>query len=247
MKTIEQLEAEIDAIGRPPTVLAPLSELHANIRAKAAWDAQNPAGREKYFALIGELQEMRDELQAANDKLFAAERKIRKLVRAGCGERSAEASLNPRDTPAMAVTEKWLDEPGAWLLLAGSKGCGKTVAATWAVSQALEEGKSAAFRPVSAVGALSQYDAGAAEMESLRRVKLLVLDELGVEFASDYAKSRFFELLDARHEAKVKTILTTNLSLEDAKRRLGDRIVDRIGGDGAVFEFGGKSLRKVDQ
>lgn len=243
MKTIEQLETEIDAIGRPATVLAPIAALFANTKAKAVWDAANPAGRERYFALVGELQELRDEQQAANDKLFAAERRVKRLMRVGCGERSARASEEPRETPALAAVEGWLEKGKTWLLMAGAKGCGKTVAATWAVDHALNSGKTAAFRAVSAVGALSQYDAGAAEMERLREVHLLVLDELGVEFASDYAKSRFFELLDARHEGCLPTILTSNLGLTEASRRLGDRIADRINGDGSSFEFGGASLR----
>jgi DNA replication protein DnaC len=245
VKTIEQLEAEIDAIGRPATVLAPIAALFANTKAKAVWDAANPEGRAKYFALVGELQELRDEQQAANDKAYASERRLKRLVRAGCGERSAAASEDPRDTPALSAVEEWLQADKTWLLLAGAKGCGKTVAATWAVDHALSSGKSAAFRAVSAVGALSQYDDGATEMERLRGVHLLVLDELGVEFASDYAKSRFFELLDARHEACRPTILTSNLGLADASKRLGERIADRIVGDGSAFELGGASLRRV--
>lgn len=243
--TESELEARIRALGRPEAVFAPLPALMANIREKAAWDAANPVLRDEYFRLVGQLVELRDAAKAAADEVERANRSMRRLRSSGVGDRSLEAADEPEETPALGAVRRFLANDKTWLVLLGAKGCGKTVAATWAVRERVLDGHSAAFRRVSEVGKLSAFEAGAEELARLAKVELLVLDELGTEFASDFARAQFHELLDKRHEAKLKTILTSNLPAPEVKQRLGERIADRIEGSGGVVQIGGGSLRRV--
>lgn len=69
---------------------------------------------------------------------------------------------------------------------------------------------------------------------------LLILDELGVQVGTENEKLLIFDLLNERYEARLPTILLSNLALEDAKRYLGERIYDRMredGGEVVVFDW----------
>lgn len=250
MNSFEKLQAEIDngylkmnALGRPATHL-PWSDLAgqvANRDAKLAWDAANPAlasqhgyWRERIDAL------MREQDELADQQAYASTR-VQRLKRVGCGVRAIMASAEPQATQALNNVAEWFQSGKCWLVLTGSRGVGKTVAATWAIETALERRQSALARSAAEVAALGYQQPQ--EFARLKRVEFLVVEELGADHANDFAKSRLFELLDARHEAKAQTILVSNLSLGDLAKRLGDRLADRIRSDGMAFEIKAASLR----
>jgi len=245
--TPAQLEAEISALGRPGMTLAARPDssgaLRNGFRAIAqslerakAWDAANPEKAQTYRELCARLDAETKRLEREESERTALERALRtsaaKLSRCGAGDRSLAAAADPDDTEALGVVKRWLAEKGkVWLALCGTPGTGKSVAATWAVREAIRSGSTAAFRRTSEIAKLSGFEAGAAELEHLKRVDLLALDDFGAELLTDYARAQLFELLDARHEAYGRTILTSNLQWQGAggmAERLGERLVDRI-------------------
>jgi DNA replication protein DnaC len=73
---------------------------------------------------------------------------------------------------------------------------------------------------------------------------LLVLDEVGVGLGTDHERAMMHDVLACRYDRKKPTILVSNLSLEEVKEALGDRIVDRIREDkGTVLECSWQSWR----
>lgn len=69
---------------------------------------------------------------------------------------------------------------------------------------------------------------------------LLILDEIGVQFGSDTEKMMLFDVLNERYEKRRPTLLLSNLTLEEVKVYLGERIFDRLredGGDIVVFTW----------
>lgn len=58
--------------------------------------------------------------------------------------------------------------------------------------------------------------------------KLLVLDEIGVQYFTNAERVTLFQILDHRYENLLPTIITTNLSFEHLRQLVGERIVDRI-------------------
>ncbi len=68
-------------------------------------------------------------------------------------------------------------------------------------------------------------------MPALRRFRgLLVLDDLGRERPSEWAAESVNLVLCGRYNDGLKTVLTTNLTLEEVAGRYGERIASRITG-----------------
>lgn len=63
-------------------------------------------------------------------------------------------------------------------------------------------------------------------IDSIRKVEVLILDDVGVENPTPWVKSTFYSILDSRMDNKKVTIFTSNLSLDELKhdRRLKSRI-----------------------
>ena len=58
--------------------------------------------------------------------------------------------------------------------------------------------------------------------------KLLVLDELGVQFGTEAERILLFEVLNGRYKLDKPTIIISNLAVSDVTKYLGDRIYDRL-------------------
>lgn len=268
-----KLEAEIAAFSRPalafggPTrteAMAPLGRVNVLSRSLVVardWDAAHPVEAQRRAQLIRELEVETARADREAAERDAVERHLRvagaRLERSGVGERSLAAAAAPQDTEALGVVKRWLGEKGlTWLVLCGPKGTGKSVAATWAVREAIRSGGTGAFRGAAALAKLSGFDAGAAEMAHLKRVHLLVLDDVGTELLTEYARAQFHELLDHRHENYGRTILTSNLMWLPTTRngvttpglegRLGERLVDRMAQAGRRVQLAPqKSMRRA--
>lgn len=69
---------------------------------------------------------------------------------------------------------------------------------------------------------------------------LLILDEIGVQFGSDTEKMMLFDLLNDRYERRRPTLMLSNLSVDEVRGYLGERIFDRMredGGEVVVFDW----------
>lgn len=160
------------------------------------------------------------------------------------------------ETKAMASARQFLGSADkSILVLSGTKGCGKTCAASWALSEYSREtgslshiqrgstGPSGGFMDVSKLARASRYDSRT--MDPIEKLRLLVIDDLGMEFAD--VKGSFLATLDgivnSRYAAELKTIITTNLPAEEFKERYGERIADRIRESGTFVELNEQSMR----
>lgn len=73
--------------------------------------------------------------------------------------------------------------------------------------------------------------------------KVLVLDDLGAEKSTEWSMATLFTIINRRYENIAPTIITSNLSLDELSRHIGDRITSRIVGMCRVIEFKGKDRR----
>lgn len=64
--------------------------------------------------------------------------------------------------------------------------------------------------------------------ESLLSADLLILDDLGAEFISNFYKAVVYNIINSRLNARKPIIISTNLCLSDLKNVYGDRIVSRL-------------------
>ncbi len=127
----------------------------------------------------------------------------------------------------------YAEAPNGWLVLTGTFGCGKThLAAAIANTRQLQgepvmfvtapdllDHLRATFSPDSAVS----YDR---LFNDVRNVPLLIIDDLGVENASPWAREKLFQIIDHRYRAKLATVFTMSKTLDEIDARLASRMGD---------------------
>ena len=74
---------------------------------------------------------------------------------------------------------------------------------------------------------------------------LLILDEVGVQFGSEFEKQVLFDVLNERYEKLKPSILLSNIPSEQLADYLGERVTDRLRENGgALIGFNWDSYRK---
>lgn len=207
-----------------------------------------------------EAERKREEAKAERERLKALESRKDSLRRRGVPAKDIGRIVDGGVTETVAIAEAraFLDDESArMLILSGPRGCGKTMAASWLASREVvkvtrwPDGDrewtrdiDSRFVDVSRLSRVSRYSDE--QMEPLERCELLVIDDLGMEYADE--KGSFLATLDglvnARYAADLRTIITTNLPAAEFKRRYGERIADRIRECGKFVELSGESMRK---
>lgn len=146
-----------------------------------------------------------------------------------------------RATEATLAIDPWLKSGKRLLVLAGGVGVGKSVAAAQALVRSPGRWLAAQDLPT-----LARFE-NAEKLERYRRARLLVLDDVGAEYAdgSGWARTELHRLVHHRFEHDQPTILTTNLSPKAWHAYADERLRDRIAGDGLVVIVGGSSMRRA--
>jgi DNA replication protein DnaC len=149
-------------------------------------------------------------------------------------------------TAAVVAMRAYLEEDakeGRWLVLLGPPGTSKTWSAACAVRQARRRARLVQVDRF--VGELMNWDARAAAIEDAVSVPLLVLDDYGRGYMKPdgFAELGLEELLSARHAEMLPTVITSNWTVAVMKRRLSERLVDRIRECAKVVALAGPSLR----
>jgi DNA replication protein DnaC len=62
--------------------------------------------------------------------------------------------------------------------------------------------------------------------EEVRRAPMLVLDDLGTESATPWAKEKLFQLINYRYVARLPTVVTTALGVGELDTKIGIRFLD---------------------
>jgi DNA replication protein DnaC len=214
-----------------------------NHELAAAWDvalAENETRREA--------EEAARMAQAARHATFVACLGVGMPLRA---LKALEAITATQATGALPAP------PEGVALLAGPPGTGKTVAAVAvahaAMTAAMDKNpertkenpeRTAIFVRAVTLARASAY--GAETQSTLERVagtRLLILDDLGAEFASSVWDMLLFEILDTRHGAMLPTVITSNLGRDAIRQRYGERFAERVREGGAAHFLNGESLR----
>lgn len=137
------------------------------------------------------------------------------------------------------------------LVLFGGTGLGKTHLSSAVAGEVIRRGYDVFY--VSAVSLLSDFErerfgnsTGAETGENIQRYfqcDLLIIDDLGTEVNNQFTTSILYNLINTRLNKKVSTIINTNLTQEEFRKRYWDRITSRVLGEYTVLPFLGTDVR----
>lgn len=148
---------------------------------------------------------------------------------------------------SQAYAESWREmaERGTCLIFSGKAGTGKTHLACAIANAVIAQGSSALFTTVSdalrTIKRAYDKDAGMSESEAIATLvepRLLILDEVGMDYGTEHSKTLLFDVLNKRYENMRPSIILTNLDAPALRDYFGDRIVDRLReGGGKLIAF----------
>jgi len=137
------------------------------------------------------------------------------------------------------------------LILIGVVGTGKTHLATALALELCEQGRNARFFTAAGLANLlierSKRGLLGAFMDSLKKVELIVIDEVGFVPLHKEAAELLFQVISVCYEQK-SLVITSNLEFSQWNTVLGDSrltaaLIDRLVHHGHIVVFGGESFR----
>ncbi len=148
---------------------------------------------------------------------------------------------------------KHFDTTSQNLLLYGSTGLGKTFLSSCIAKDLLDGGKTVFYQTAFKIFSLLesyQFNRGdqsimKEQIDRLFDIDLLIIDDLGTEFVNTYTHSAFFNILNSRLLDGRKTIINTNLNIEELTSLYTERVVSRILGNYVLLKFFGEDIRKT--
>ena len=165
-----------------------------------------------------------------------------------------DEKVKERMTAILAMAKNYVKNFGKRkdnLLLIGPTGTGKTHISTAIARELIHSGYDVIYDSTQNI--LSDFEddkfrSGWAQTENKSdkylECTLLIIDDLGTEFSSQFTVSALYNLLNARQNKGLATIISTNLTPEELARKYEDRIYSRIiGGNTKILPFEGKDKR----
>jgi len=123
--------------------------------------------------------------------------------------------------------------PDGWLVFQGVNGCGKTHLAAAIVNYRYQHRQPALFvvvpdfldhlRSTFSPESKTSYDQ---LFETVKNTPLLVLDDFGRQTTAPWPKEKLFQVINHRYNARLPTVVTTNLSTDEMDSPISSRFVD---------------------
>jgi len=149
--------------------------------------------------------------------------------------RRVELSREQQQNLEMAynLAREFANQPEGWIVYQGEHGCGKTHLAAAIANTRIAAGQPVLFLVVadlldylrSAFGPESRISY-ARFFEEVKQSPLLVLDDFGEQAGTPWARSKLFQLINHRYNARLPMVVTTSLSLDEMEVRISSRFAD---------------------
>lgn len=139
------------------------------------------------------------------------------------------------------------DSPSIFML--GSTGLGKTFLSSCIAKSVLCAGHSVAFDSIqNYLRDIEKEHFGKADGDTLETIliaDLLILDDLGSEFATSFNSSVIYNIINSRTNQGLPTIVSSNLTFDELSKRYDDRIISRLTGLFKPMRFIGNDIRQL--
>ena len=182
------------------------------------------------------------------------------VLDAGVPERHVENFGAYINTPALAWAKQW--HFGGFLVLSGGSGVGKSFGAAWVFKEFLRSkipefldtvtwNRAAYVSERAMWGTANGIVNDKNKIDEARNKLFLVLDDFGREGNLPARQADVSDVISARYDAKLPTVITTELTFKDVLKTYGKntayKLVEDNGDSGGIFaECGDSSLRRED-
>lgn len=144
------------------------------------------------------------------------------------------------------------DETGENFLIMGNAGTGKTYITSCIGNRALERGKTVYYQTAFKLfeilenAKFHKTEEDVSEIvKYIYNVDLLIIDDLGTEFTTQFTSAALFDIINSRIISKKSTIISSNLGFEELSNIYSQRITSRFLGDYTIVQTTGKDLRGI--
>ena len=134
---------------------------------------------------------------------------------------------------ALNAALEFAEEPRGWLVFIGPSGVGKTHLGAAIANSCIEKGRPVLYISTpdlldhlrSSFGPNSElpYDD---LFQQVRNASLLVLDDMGTQSATPWAKEKLDQLINHRYANRLPTVILSSVSLQDLDDRMRSRLLD---------------------
>ncbi len=140
------------------------------------------------------------------------------------------------------------------LFLNGSPGLGKTFLSACIARVVAEKGFSVVYDMACSIFSAFEDEKFSksddpvflrSELKGYLESDLLIIDDLGTEMMTKFTVSALYELLNTRLIAGRKTIISSNLSMDELRRQYTPQIMSRLEGEFQVLKFYGNDIRML--
>ncbi len=168
------------------------------------------------------------------------------------------SNLSPRDNIknirkiALSFINNFDDSNEKNLLFIGNTGLGKTFLSNCIANELLKKGKTVLYQTASVMlDSIIDYrfnkNSSTNMYENILTVDLLIIDDLGTEFMNSMKFSELFNVINTRllnqNNHITKTIISTNLNLQELSQKYDERIFSRFVGYYNICRFFGEDIR----
>ena len=172
--------------------------------------------------------EQRDK-EEAERKRIEFERTVKRLRQAGFPESKMEdwtfASADGENEKIITVAKNYVEnfsqmkKDGKGLLLFGTVGTGKTFVSACIANALIDKGYGVLMTNFARIANTVQgmFEGKQEYYDSFNRFPLLILDDLSAERKTEYMQEIVYNVIDARYQAGLPLIVTTNLTSDELK------------------------------
>ncbi len=136
------------------------------------------------------------------------------------------------------------------LLMLGNTGLGKTHLSTSIAKVVIESGYDVSYETAQNIFADFEterfgrsYENEAKNLDMYFDCDLLIIDDLGAEMTNQFTISCLYNIINTRINRNKSTIINTNLTADELRRKYNDRITSRLLGEFYLLRFLGKDIR----
>ncbi len=168
-----------------------------------------------------------------------------------------KSKLSPRENieKIRKICDKFIenfDDPNENnLLFCGNSGLGKTFLSSCIANEMIKKGKTVLYQTAPVMlDNIIDYKFGKSNnniVSTINSVDLLIIDDLGTETKNNLKITELFNIINSRllnqNNTITKTIISTNLSLQELYNNYDERILSRIIGNYEACYFFGDDIR----